>query len=159
MSKYDIPTDAAIKRGALKNKAVQKFIKQPLPDCAALCTEAAILEGRPVVMVFAYGYISTSAFDAEDGGTQNATLGELVEIRPLEPDDEFHPEKVLTVIDVKKFPRTNRAGHRTARDAKSEKPAKAAKQPKADKPKEEPKPVAFTDDGDDDLAAALGLEG
>ena len=154
MSKFDVPTPAKIKKGALANKAVQACIAKPLAGCERLCTEAAILEGRPVVLVHRYGYISTSAFDAEDGVTGSPQLGELVEIVPLRPDDEFHPEAVRVVFDAAKLPRTNLPGFR-----KGGKTPKGT--PKAAKVKAEPvavPPVTFeASDANDDLARELGL--
>lgn len=149
MSKFDIPTPAKIKKGALANKAVRACIEKPLAGCEHLCTEAAILEGKPVVMVHQYGYVSTSAFDAEDGITSVPMLGELVEIRPLEPEDEFHPEAVRVVFDAKKFPRTNLPGFRRG---------KAAKPPKVKAEPPAVPPVSFEPgDDNDDLARELGL--
>lgn len=144
MSRFNIPTPAKIRKGALANKLVQACIAKPLTGCAALCTEAAILEGKPVVLVHQYGYISTSAFDAEDGVTSAPALGELLEIIPLRPDDEFHPERVRVVFEAKRFPRTN-----------------LRRQPAATKPKTvkpELPPVSFeANDANDDLARELGL--
>lgn len=152
VSKFDIPTPAKIRKGALANKAVQACIAKPLAGCEALCTEAAILEGKPVVMVHQYGYISTSAFDAEEGNTVAPMLGELVEIRPLQPEDEFHPEAVRVVFDAKKFPRTNLPGFRRGKGKTDAKPPKVKAEPPA------VPPVSFEPGEDnDDLARELGL--
>lgn len=146
MSKFDIPTPAKIRKGALANEKVRAFIAKPLVGFEHLCTEKAILEGKPVVLVYQYGYISTSAFDAEDGDTQAPQLGELLEIRPLEPLDDFHPERVVIVFDATKLPRTSLPGR-----------GHKAKPPKASKPPKAKPPLVEASDANDELARELGL--
>ncbi len=144
MSQLDIPTSRRIAAGVAKNAACQAAITKPLPDCAELCTLAAILEGRPVIAVHQYGYISCSAFDVEDNTLSVPALGELVEVRPLEAGDEWHPERTRVVFLAAKFPRTARL---------KSAPAKPVKPPKL-KPKTV---VVEADDDNDDLARELGL--
>jgi len=146
MSKFDAPNLTAIRRGVLLNKAARAYMAKPLPGLEELCTEKAIVEGRPVIVVYRFGYVSTSSFDYEDGNTTPHGIGELIEVRPLEPDDEFHPNKVLVIYRAT-LPKTNRAGD----------PAKPPRKPKAAKVK--PAAAAETVAGEEaDDAEALARE-
>jgi hypothetical protein len=144
MSKVDIPTPRKIAAGVAKNAACQAAISKPLPECAELCTLAAILEGKPVIAVHQFGYISCSAFDVEDNNLNVPALGELLEVRPLEAGDEWHPERTRVVFLAAKFPRTARL---------KSAPVKPVKPPKV-KPKTV---VVESDDDNDALARELGL--
>lgn len=152
MSKFCVPTAAKIRKGVLANRAVQAVIARPLAECPSLCTEAAILDSKPVTMVHRFGYVSTSAEDAENGYTDVPALGPLVEIVPLRPDDRFHPDQILVVVDPRKLPVTHlntRAAsrtHGTPRTPRAAKPAPAT-----------PTVAVEANDDNDDLARSLGL--
>jgi hypothetical protein len=148
VSQFDIPRDAAIRKAALANRAVQACIAKPLAGHESLCTEKAILDGRPVVLIYAYGYVSTSAFDAEDGTTVVPQLGELQEIRPLRADDAFHPNFAVVVFDAKKFPRTARYTGKPTGGATGERTRKPAAAHPID---------TDTDEDTEELARSLGL--
>ncbi len=140
MSKFDIPTPRKIAAGVAKNAACQAAITKPVGDCPELCTLAAILDGRPVIAVHQYGYISCSAFDVEDNTLSVPALGELLEVRPLEAGDEWHPERTRIVFLAAKVPRTARL------------------KPVVKPPKVKAKTVTVDSDDDNDaLARELGL--
>lgn len=134
------PSEGRIRRAALKNAAVAAYIAKPLGECPELCTERAILDGLPVVMVFEFGYASCSLYDFENGNHASG-MGELVEVRPLEPGDEFHPVRSVLVY-LSTLPKTS-IGRAVAKPKRASKRAAAAE---------------LTEDESDNLARELGLQ-
>lgn len=133
-----VPSEGRIKRAALKNAAVLACIAEPPAGFAEFSTERAILDNLPVVMVHEFGYASASLFDFENGNTASG-MGALLEVRPLEPGDEFHPARIVLVYRST-LPQV-KIGQ------KEPKPKRASKRPA----------VELSDDENDALARELGL--
>lgn len=146
MSRFDLPSRERIARGAAKCKAVQRALANPLPGCERYCTPESVKAERPVVVVYQFGYVICSAFDTELPVSELPGGGEFVEYRPLEEEDEWHPEKIVCVYRAT-LPRVNRAKGESRKPKRTRKP----------KPAVIPTPPVTIEADDADLVHELGI--
>lgn len=150
ITEADIPTPARLFRAAMQNKYVIAALANPLPGVEHYCTEASVKAERPVAVVYEHGYVVCSAFDCELHTSELPGAGAFVEVRPLEPEDEWHPERIRYVY---------RATMPQSKIGKSAgQPVKPTRSRKPKKPPSDPAKNSEPDELDDAaLAETLGL--
>lgn len=100
ITEADIPTPARLFRAAMQNKAILAALARPVAGLEHYCTEAAVKAERPVAVVYQYGYVVCTAFDCELSTAELPGAGAFIEVRPLEPEDEWHPERIRYVYQA-----------------------------------------------------------